>query len=203
MNSKNHLKWNQPDYLWINTTKGLKSVISQPQPGQAEQQHCGLHRGTNTLWMFQSERQLVWKDGNTKTEWSCTTLNNATYYGAVFFKFQAHAALHSDSSTVNCERVSQPKQQTIDKGENVNLWIIHHTVMWERQTLPSRHSWKLPLVHVKSKTRSCDVNETGGRDWPPDVKPNKQSQQAAGKKQMCAELRTCELISDSLITCSG
>lgn len=54
--------------------------------------------------------------------YSCTKWNNASYLWSNIFK---HTPLFS---LTWAPTTSQQKQHTIEKGENVNLWIIHHHV---------------------------------------------------------------------------
>ena len=84
---------------------------------------------------------------------------------------QVSSRHHLSSIIVNCEIISQQKQQTIEKGGNVSLWIIHHNVTWEQEILLDRHqiqqmhifrwSWKLlPCDTIKAEKRFVRGRET-------------------------------------------
>lgn len=87
---------------------------------------------------------------------------------------QVSSRHHLSSIIVNCEIISQQKQQTIENGGNVNLWIIHCNVTWEQEILLDRHqthqmhifrwSWKLLLCNtnkaVKRLVRGRETKQT-------------------------------------------
>lgn len=72
--------------------------------------------------------------------------------------------------------------------------------MWEPEIFPNRHNkkhWRCTfsdgaescLSYMFNQKQEALTSTEQGHDWSPDMKPNKQSQQAAKKKQMYTELR--------------